>query len=225
VIGDTHRPSPSGTAFVSPLTTGGAVQVAGGIGVDPPKAPATVNHGRRSPALSQANSPADSVQGRTVAVLVADGVASAGVAAAGDALTEAGAVVEVLAAKDGFVQAANGGQVEVTRAMPTVASVLYDAVLVPGGEQSVRTLAQDGDAVHFVAEAFVHCKAIGALGAGIGLLERAGITGVDFAADGGTVSDGGVVTSEGPSGDFPARLVEAVAAHRHWTRKKAHVPA
>jgi catalase len=192
--------------------------------VAPPEAPATANHGRSSPALSQANSPAESVQGRKVAILAADGVDSAAVTAVGDALTEAGAVCDVLAAEDGFVQAANGGQVEVTRAMPTVASVLYDAVFVPGGEESVRTLAQDGDAVHFVAEAFVHCKAVGALDAGIGLLERAGITGVRF-ADGDVVSDAGVVTGEGASAEFPRRLVEAVAAHRHWTRAKAHVPA
>ncbi|RFS85178.1 catalase [Actinomadura spongiicola] len=202
-----------------------AVQVAAGVGVEAPAAPATPNHGRGSPALSQANSATDSVRGRKIAILAADGVDSAAVAAVGDALMEAGAVCEILAAHAGFVQAANGGQVEVTRAMPTVASVLYDAVLVPGGEQSVRALAGDGDAVHFVAEAFVHCKAIGALDAGIGLLERAGITGVEFASNGGTVSDTGVVTGEGPGGDFSARLIDAVKAHRHWTRRKAHVPA
>ncbi|MEU8346025.1 catalase [Spirillospora sp. NPDC048832] len=201
-----------------------AVRVAKGIGVAPPEAPATPNHGLSSPALSQAHSPVESVRGRKVAILVADGVDSAALTAVGDALVEAGAVCEVLAAEDGFVQAANGGQVKVDRAMPTVASVLYDAVFVPGGEESVRTLARNGDAVHFVAEAFVHCKAVGALDAGIGLLERAGITGVRF-ADGDIVSDAGVVTGEGPSAEFPRRLVAAVAAHRHWTRDKAHVPA
>ncbi|MGI5202592.1 catalase [Spirillospora sp. CA-108201] len=201
-----------------------AVQVAAGVGVQPPQEGATASHGRSSPALSQAGARADSVRGRKIAVLVADGADPGAVAAVGDVLTEAGAVVEVLAAKDGFVQAADGGRIEVTRAMPTVASVLYDAVLVPGGEQSAGTLAQDGHAVHFVAEAFVHCKAIGALDAGIGLLERAGIDGVRF-SDGATVSDAGVVTGRCAGGDFPAELVASVAAHRHWTRKKGHVPA
>ncbi|GAA1873442.1 catalase [Actinomadura bangladeshensis] len=203
-----------------------AVQVAEGIGVAPPEAAVTANHGRSSPALSQADSPADSVQGRKIAILAADGVDAGAVTAVADALTGAGAVCDVLAAKDGRVRADGGGQVEVTRAMPTVASVLYDAVFVPGGEESVQTLAQDGDAVHFVAEAFVHCKAVGALDAGIGLLERAGITTVEF-ADGNVVSDDGVVTGEGPAAreELPARLIEAVAAHRHWTRDKAHVPA
>ncbi|MFB4297376.1 catalase [Actinomadura sp. NTSP31] len=201
-----------------------AVQVAEGVGVEPPSDAPIANHGRTSPALSQDNAPADSVQGRKIAILVADGVDSAAVGAVGDALAEAGAVCDVLAAKDGHVQAANGAQVSVTRAMPTVASVLYDAVLVPGGEASVRTLAQDGDAVHFVAEAFVHCKAIGALDEGVALLERAGITGVKTSED-GTVEDFGVVTGRGPGGDFSAKLIEAVAKHRHWRRKKDHVPA
>ncbi|GAA4238039.1 catalase [Actinomadura meridiana] len=200
-----------------------AVQVADGVGVEPPQAPAGANHGRTSPALSQENLGSDSVQGRKVAILAADGVDSAAVAAVGDALKDAGAICEVLAAKDGFVQAANGGRVEVTRAMSTVASVLYDAVLVPGGERSVETLAEDGDALHFVAEAFVHCKPIGALDAGIDLLGRAGITGVSSAE--GTVSEGGVVTGTGPGGDFSAALIDAMKAHRHWRRQKSHVPA
>ncbi|QKG26809.1 catalase [Actinomadura verrucosospora] len=200
-----------------------AVQVAEGVGVEPPADAPTANHGRTSPALSQDDQPG-SVQGRKVAVLVADGVDSAAVGAVGDALAEAGAVVDVLAAKDGHVQAANGAQVTVTRAMPTVASVLYDAVLVPGGEASVRTLAQDGDAVHFVAEAFVHCKAIGALDEGVALLERAGITGVKT-SENGTVEDAGVVTGRGPGGDFSAELITAIAKHRHWRRQKDHVPA
>jgi catalase len=200
-----------------------AVRVADGIGVEAPQAPAGANHGRVSPALSQVNLGADSIQGRKIAVLAADGVDSAAVAAVGGALTDAGAVCEVLAAKDGFVQAANGGRVEVTRAMPTVASVLYDAVLVPGGERSVETLAGDGDAVHFVAEAFVHCKAIGALDAGIDLLERAGITGISTAE--GTVSEDGLVTGTGPDAEFSRALIDAIKAHRHWTRQKSHVPA
>ncbi|GAA0274507.1 catalase [Actinomadura nitritigenes] len=201
-----------------------AVRVAEGVGVEPPADAPIANHGRTSPALSQDNAPAGPVRGRKVAILVADGVDSAAVGAVGDALAEAGAVCEVLAARDGHVQAANGAQVSVTRAMPTVASVLYDAVLVPGGEASVRTLAQDGDAVHFVAEAFVHCKAIGALDEGVALLERAGITGVKTSED-GTVEDFGVVTGRGPGGDFSAALIEAIGKHRHWRRQKDHVPA
>jgi catalase len=201
-----------------------AVQVAEGIGVLPPASAGTPNHGRSSPALSQANAPKDSITARKVAILVADGVESADVASVGEALVDAGAICEVLAAKDGAVRAANGGQVEVTKAMPTMASVLYDAVLIPGGPDSVRALKADGLAVHFVAEAFKHGKAIGAVDAGIELLERAGLTGVQF-ADGGVRTDQGVVTRRGSAADFESSLISAIAAHRHWERDRDSVPA
>ncbi|MFC5749632.1 catalase [Actinomadura rugatobispora] len=203
-----------------------ALRVAEGIGVEPPKPSNTPNHGRSSPALSQANAPRESVRTRKVAVLAAEGVDSADIASAADALTNAGAVVEVLAAKDGTIQAGNGASVEVTRAMSTVASVLYDAVLIPGGAESARTLKSDGLAVHFVAEAFKHGKAIGAVGDGIEVLERAGLPGVAYAGNGdGTRSDRGVVTRRGPADDFAPRLIEAIAAHRHWDRDRDAVPA
>ncbi|WP_285495594.1 catalase [Actinomadura sp. NBRC 104425] len=208
-----------------------ATRVAEGIGVEPPKAPVVANHGRSSPALSQANSPADTIKARKVAMLVADGVEAADVNAVREALTEEGAVCEVLAAHDGAVRSADGDQVEVTRALPTVASVLYDAVVIPGGEESVRTLSEDGDALHFVAETYKHCKAIGALDAGVELLGRAGLSTLQIATEGLVEVDQGVVTRRGagapggPDDNFKRELINAIAAHRHWTRNKAHVAA
>src|SRR6185312_10678309 len=51
-----------------------ATQVAEGIGVKPPAEEVAPNHGRSSPALSQANTATDTIRSRKVAVLVADGV-------------------------------------------------------------------------------------------------------------------------------------------------------
>jgi catalase len=201
-----------------------AVQVATGIGVAPPATAGAPNHGRSSPALSQANEPADTIAGRKIAILVADGVDSGDIASVGEALVDAGAVCELLAATDGEVQAANGAQVDVTRAMPTMASVLYDAVLVPGGAESARTLKSDGLAVHFVAEAFKHGKAIGAIDEGIELLQRAGVSGIRIAGE-GALTDQGVVTRRGAGPDFANQLIRAIAAHRHWERERDSVPA
>jgi catalase len=99
----------------------------------------------------------------------------------------------------------------------------FDAVLVPGGDRCVQTLAGDGDAVHFVSEAFKHGKAIGALGDGVALLETARVTAVR--GDGETVTDQGVVTAGAAGGDFTEAFVKAVAAHRHPERDMAAVPA
>jgi len=73
--------------------------------------------------------------------LVADGVDAPGVTGLRDALTGRGAIVELLAPVDGTVTTSDGLPMEVTRAMNTVASVLYDAVIVPGGPAD---LANDG---------------------------------------------------------------------------------
>ncbi|RFU43376.1 catalase [Actinomadura logoneensis] len=193
-----------------------AVQVAKGVGVQAPESPATPNHGRSSPALSQANTKFGSVKGRKIAVLAADGVDSSAVAALGEGLTGEGAIVEILAAHDGVLQSANGGRIEVTRQLKTVASVVYDAVVVPGGPENARTLSMDGDAVHFVAEAFKHCKAVAAHAEGRAVLERAGIA---FDRD-----DPALVVADDAAG-LVSGVREAVGAHRNWARETDHIPA
>lgn len=47
-----------------------------------------------------------------------------------------------------------------------------------GGRQSVDSLIKQGDAIHFVNEAFKHAKAIGATNEGIDLLNASQIQGV-----------------------------------------------
>ena len=54
-------------------------------------------------------------------------------------------------------------------------SVMFDAVLVPGGAASAQVLARNGDAVHFVLEAYKHCKTICVIGEGVQLLRTLGI--------------------------------------------------
>jgi catalase len=192
-----------------------AVAVAEGVGVEPPEKAVTDNHGRSSPALSQANT-AHSPATRKIAILVADGVDGGQVAAAVAALRELGTLPEVLAPRDGTVTAADGTAVKVTRGLPTVHSVLYDAVLVPGGAESVRTLSGDGKAVHFVTEAYKHYKAVGALGAGAELLSARVLSGRDGP---------GVVIADDTDEGFITAFAEAVAAHRHFDRETADVPA
>ncbi|HEY0454365.1 catalase [Actinophytocola sp.] len=208
-----------------------ATMVASGVGVPVPDDGPAPNHGRRSPALSQLNEPADTIATRRVAVLLADGVDGVGLATAADGLREGGAVVELLAPVDGTVRDATGAEVAVDRAMTTMASVLYDAVLVPCGPDSVRALAGDGYALHFVAEAFKHHKPVAAFGSGVHLLRDAGVRGVRLVDDGDTnvVTDQGVVTTAAAAGDLGPGFAEAFAAeiakHRAWQRATDSVPA
>ena len=206
-----------------------AVRVARGTGVTPPREAVRPNHGRSSPALSQASSPAESIATREVAVLVADGVDVGQVEQLRRGLARRGASAELLAPEDGTVRADEGRDLGVDRAIDTVASVLYDAVVVPGGADSTRALLSDGCATHFVLEAYKHAKPVGAAGEGVALLQRAGINGVRQA--GGSdelVTDRGVVTATGVGQlpqDFLTEFARALAAHRAWDRDTAAVPA
>ncbi|WP_235851202.1 catalase-related domain-containing protein [Paraburkholderia piptadeniae] len=89
-------------------------------------------------------------------------------------------------------------------------SIMFDGVVVRGDEQGAKTLAQSGDARHFVLEAFRHLMAIAALGAGKELLNAAHLP---DKADGVSTRD-----------DVDAALkpfVDAVGQHLVWSRKKS----
>ncbi|WP_435111163.1 catalase [Nocardiopsis synnemataformans] len=201
-----------------------SVQVAEGLGVEPPEEEVTPNHGRSSPALSQLSTTFGSVVGRKVAVLVADGVDEAAVDAFRDPLIGSGAVVELLAATDGAVRTSRGGVVTVDRAYPTVSSVLYDAVVVTGGPDAARTLAGDGLARHFVLEAYKHHKPVAAVGAGTELLAPPLPEEVTGPVDALRV-ELGVVASPDAEEEGVAAFTRLLGEHRFWDRPTASVPA
>jgi catalase len=207
-----------------------ATQVAEGIGVKPPTEEATPNHGRNSPALSQANTIADTVRSRKVAVLVADGVEAGPVTALVKELRKRGAVPEVLSATNGSVRTSSGGELAVDRAMNTMASVLYDAVVVGGGDEAVTALGGDGYALHFIGEAIKHAKPVAAIGAGAGLIgpATANVMTPD-GADGAIANNHGVLAAPSVSTKLPDGFIESfcdvLASHRVWTRPTAAIPA
>ncbi|UGY94386.1 catalase [Streptomyces gobiensis] len=211
---------------LSNVDEGLAGSVAEGIGVARPEQPAVQHHKLCSPALSQESLRGDgSIRTRQIAVLVTAGVDAVQVREMREALSERGAVVEALAPHDGTVSGSDGQEHPVDRALPTVASVLYDAVLLPGGgPANARELAGDDAVIRFVRDAYRHGKAIGALGSGVGALATLEPRGLHIAGDGaGTVSDRGVVTDTADglaSVDFVHAFVEAVAAHRHRGRPR-----
>jgi catalase len=145
-----------------------------------------------SPALSMADTGDGSVRTRKIAILVADGVDSASLKPIRDALEQAGAQCKVVGPKLGTVASASKRQIDVDMTFANTPSVMFDAVLVPAGADSAAAMAGIGDAVHFVLEAYKHCKAICTVGDGVQLLSTLGITadsdapaGVVVAATGG----------------------------------------
>ncbi|GAB3734283.1 catalase [Amycolatopsis oliviviridis] len=206
-----------------------AARVAEGIGVSVPAAPAAPHHDRTSPALSQLNQPSGTAAGRKVAVLAADGVDTIGVGRVVEALTEQGAIAEVLSPTEAELRpGGEGDPLRPDRQLNTMASVLYDAVVVPCGPSAISILERDGYAVHFVAEAYKHGKPVAAFGSGLDLLRRAGVTS-KLADDVETLIDQGVVTTTAAEASLPdgffASFTAQLGEHRSWLRKTGSIPA
>jgi catalase len=200
-----------------------AIGVAIPTGIEPAKPP------RLAPETSIAANATPVTKGRKVAILAADGVDAAAVQAMQTALQGAGALAEVVAPHLGTLSTANGA-LPVDRGLPTVASVLFDAVYVPGGATSAAALASEGKAVHFVNEAYKHGKPIAATDEGVNVL-RAGFLGAPGsipAPDAAGLEAHGVIIQNG-TGDaaaFADRFVQAVSKHRFFDRPlKEGVPA
>lgn len=173
--------------------------------------------------LSMQNTVKDSIKTRQVAILAADGVDEISLNSMKEALEAAGAQTKIIAPHLGFIATASGKQIKVDQSFLTAASVLFDAVYVPDGNESNSALKAEPDAIHFINEAYKHCKAIAADGAGADFvyLTAAGvkIQNEDKAAKYNLAA--GVLLN----GD-PNEFIKAIAQHRFWEReKKGKVPA
>jgi catalase len=173
----------------------------------------------RSDSLSMEHTKKDSIITRKIAILAANGVDGNSLQQMKKALTAEGAVVEIIAPKLGTIKDAKAGSVNVDKNLRTVASVLYDAVFVPGGKASAVALAKEPDAIHFIDQAYKHCKAIAMDSSaeefisrtylGVLLSERKTLPGVVYADK-----------------NKSQRFIDAIAQHRFWEREKLQtVPA
>ncbi|ORB56555.1 catalase HPII [Mycobacteroides saopaulense] len=206
-----------------------AARVASRLGLPAPAQHSVEDTLPASPALSQLDTERDTIATRRVAILAADGVDVRGVERLRAALHKRHAITEVLApVAGGVLNGEFGGELAVDRAMTTMASVLYDAVIVPSGVESVGRLARNGYAVHFVSEAYKHLKPVAAFGAGLDLLRATAVV-ETLATTTEVVEDGGVVTTgaedEGLPAEFVAVFAAALGRHRAWDRETEMVSA
>lgn len=179
-----------------------------------------------SAALSMAGTIKDSIKTRKIAILVADGVDYESVIAMQDALMDKGAVVEIIAPRLGTVNGEKESIIPVNQSFLTAASVLFDAVYVPGGTNSVATLEKDPDAIHFLNEAYKHCKAIAADSDAKQVLEATYFSKkVPDESSDDTVMEDGIVIG-GKIQLLSRQFIAAISLHRFWDREKVRkVPA
>ena len=171
--------------------------------------------------------------------MTADGFDYAEVSGAIAAIKAAGAFPYIIAPKRSPIHP-RGGDGQVSDITPThhlegFRSTLVDSILVPSGK--ISTLRKSGRAVHWIREAFAHCKAIGATGEGLELVKEAinGLVGQVKIADKAEVTEsygvvtGGEIPGEGKvkqgvaiakeTKDFLGQYFYAISKHRIYERE------
>lgn len=160
-----------------------ARKVAAGLGLDalPDPLPLALAHPAdpevtTSPALSLLARPGDgTLKGRKVALLVAPGVEGASLSVVQQALVEHGAVARLVGPRIGRLPTADGATPEADVSLENEPGFLFDALVLPDGNDGVAALAQDGHTMAFIQDQFRHSKTILALGASRELLRKAGL--------------------------------------------------
>ncbi|WP_018587416.1 catalase [Salinispora arenicola] len=185
-------------------------QVAAGLGLPAPEPTVPPVDVEPSPALSQLGRtwPTD---GRTVGIVVDADSDLDGVDGVRSAVFAAGMVPLLVAAHGGKV-----GELPVQRTFATGRATEFDALLLAGAPAPAPDALPAADAGHatlvdprvrlLVQESWRHAKAIGGWGAGVSVLEQAGVLGTP-----------GVVTG-GSGTDVLAGVQRLMAAHRVWER-------
>lgn len=183
-----------------------AKRVAANLGLKVPRARASEGKSVTSAKLSLLSSPSDSIAGRVIGILCADGVDSTGVTLVKKALEAERATVVVIGPHGGELRGSKGS-LAVDKSALTTQSVEYDALIVAGGP-GAEVVGSDPYTAVNLGEAFRHYKTIAAWGEGRAVLESCGM-------DEGTE---GVVTSPRATREFANQVITAIAAHRHWNR-------
>jgi len=139
------------------------------------------------------------------------------------ALMTAGALALSVAPRPGILTGANGKQIKADFSFLTGASVLFDAVYVPGGDASITALKNEPEPRIFLSEAYTHCKAIAASGAGVELLESSGVVvPADDAETPSSRAQAGILANRDANvAKLGADFIKAIARHRHWEREPA----
>ncbi|EJE50983.1 catalase [Acidovorax sp. CF316] len=167
-----------------------------------------------SPALSLLARPGDgSIQGRKIAILVADGIVGQSAVELHAALFAQGAVPRFVAPRIGPVKTADQVAIDADASLENEPGFLFDALALPDGEEGVRMLATDGHTMEFLKDQHRHCKTILVMPASSALMLKAQIPSTLPSGD----PDPGLFLGSTPA-DFGA-FIQGIARHRHPERE------
>jgi catalase len=156
-----------------------------------------------SPALRIVGKYPDTLKGRMVGILIADGSDGAIVKAVKKAAEGEGATVKIVAPKVGGVKLKDGAMLKADGQLAGSPSIIFDAVAIAVSADGCKQLLMESAATDFASNAFIHLKAIGFTPEAKPLLDKANV-----------VPDAGVVDVSKGADAFlvPART-------RQWARE------
>ena len=128
-----------------------------------------------SPALRIVGNMGETLEGRTVGVLLADGSSAEALGSLEAAVRAEGGTVKVVAKKIGGVTLSDGSRRKADGQLAGTPSAVFDAVALILTEAGAEALCREAAAVQFVMDAFGHLKAIGHTEDAHLLIERAGV--------------------------------------------------
>lgn len=214
-----------------------AKAVAEKVGAPTPTKAGRPNPGKKLKGLSQTDFTREAqglpptIATRMVAILIADGFNYVEYEAVKAALSAAGALPFTIGPKRQPVKSDQGSTVSPDHHFEGQRSTMYDALYIPSGSH-INTLMKQGRVVHYVREAFGHCKTIGATGEAVKLAKLAfGIDGMQFSTSAevvdsyGVVTAGGVDKADGPlkmlkgGKDFLEAFAYNISQHRNFQRE------
>jgi catalase len=171
---------------------------------DAPVAAATVQEMNLSPALQIIGKMKNTLMGRSIGMLIADGSDGAVIKNIKKVATDAGAAVKIVAPKVGGAKLADGSTLAADGQLAGTPSVLFDAVAIILSDEGAQALSMESAAIDFIRDAFGHLKAIAVDKGGRALLKTANVG-----------QDAGVVDAS----DKEAFI--AAAKTRQWDREKS----
>lgn len=114
-----------------------------------------------------------SIQGKTIAILIANGVNDYLFNITKHALEAEGASTRVIAMKSGSIEAVKNKSIPVDYTVSTVDADAFDALYIPGGKKSIEYLSAQRDVLTFVCSMYSAGKNIAVDDEGLQLLEAA----------------------------------------------------
>lgn len=164
----------------------------------------------KDPSLSLYANPDGNIKGMRVSLLTADGVSLKSVEEICNALHKEGVHPQILSPHMGSVKTEEGEDLMVDGSLAANLSVLFDAVIVPEGQESIQTLLMDGDAKYHLRQAYRHLKAIGLPGDAKAMLEAA-----ELPQD---MDDAGLLMPKDTKA-LMKPFITAMKQHRTWARQ------